>query len=594
MTSIQQLLTDNIAIWISADNGKKSGRGRSSSNGDSVYGIKKLRELILELAVSGKLVPQDPNDEPASELIKRIKAEKSKLVADGKMKKERTLLSITEEEKLFALPHGWIWQRLGNLCILENGDRGKNYPNKSLLVASGIPFVNAGHLQNGLINKNEMTFITKERFDILGSGKFQESDILFCLRGSLGKSALVKGFKEGAIASSLVIIRLFSNLDPIYFVNYFDCPLSLLMIKKYDNGTAQPNLSSTDLAKFLVPLPPLAEQRRIVAKIDELMALCDQMETQHINVAEAHEKLVTHLLGTLTQSQSAEEFSENWQRIAAHFDILFTTEASIDALKQTILQLGVMGKLVPQDPNDEPASELLKRIQAEKAKLIATGKIKREKPLPPITEKEKTFVIPKGWVWVQMADICIQITDGTHQTPKYVPSGRPFLSAQNVKPFKFMPSEHKFVSQDDFDSIRKNRIPEKGDILLTRVGAMIGEAAVIDIDFEFAFYVSLGLLKLSKQAAISDFIVLWLNSPLGTSTSVKNTLGRGVSAGNLNLSLIRNFVIGLPPVSEQHRIVTKVNELMALCDQLKSKVTDVRQLQQKLADVMVEQAVCSI
>ncbi len=218
----------------------------------------------------GKLVAQYPKDEPASELLKRIEAEKAKLVAEGKIKKSPLapllqrgglispptaasttppfakggLGGISEEEQPFELPQGWEWTRLGNLCILENGDRGKNYPNKSALVEVGIPFVNAGHLQNGQIDKNQMTFITKGRFDILRGGKFQES-------------ALVKGFKEGAIASSLVIIRLFSNLDATYFVNYFDCPLSLKMVKKFDNRTAQPNLSSTDLAKFLVPLPPL-------------------------------------------------------------------------------------------------------------------------------------------------------------------------------------------------------------------------------------------------------------------------------------------------------------------------------------------------
>ncbi len=140
-----------------------------------------------------------------------------------------------------------------------------------------------------------------------------------------------------------------------------------------------------------MPIPPLAEQHRIVAKVDELMALCDQLEAQHSNAADAHEQLVSHLLGTLTQSQSAEDFSANWQRIAAHFDTLFSTEASIDALKQTLLQLAVMGKLVPQDPNDEPASELLKRIQAEKTRLIAEGKIKKDKPLAAIAEEEKSI-----------------------------------------------------------------------------------------------------------------------------------------------------------------------------------------------------------
>ena len=168
-----------------------------------------------------------------------------------------------------------------------------------------------------------------------------------------------------------------------------------------------------------IVVPLIAEQHRIVAKVDELMALCDQLEAQHSNAAEAHEKLVSHLLGTLTQSQSSDDFSANWQRITAHFDTLFTTETSIDTLKQTLLQLAVMGKLVPQDPNDEPASELLKRIQAEKTKLVAEGNIRKDKPLAPIGVHEKPFKLPHGWEWVRLGEAGITATgkvDPNYQT----------------------------------------------------------------------------------------------------------------------------------------------------------------------------------
>ncbi len=405
MADIKQLLTEHIDIWTAAETEKKSGRGRAGGNVGSVYGVKKLRELILELAVRGKLVPQDPNDEPASELLKRIQAEKAKLNEEGKLKKEKPLAPIGDDEKPFKLPMEWEFSRFSYVANLENGDRGKNYPNKDALVQEGIPFVNAGHLENGFVNKSEMTFITEQRYNLLSGGKFVEDDILFCLRGSLGKCAVVKGIPKGAIASSLVIIRVNSNIHLNYFYDYLISNLLMKSVRKYDNGTAQPNLSSTDLAKFVIPIPPLAEQHRIVAKVDELMALCDQLEQQHCNAQEAHETLVSQLLVTLTQPhKTTPPFNKrgaggdlDWQRITTHFDVLFTTETSIDALKQTLLQLAVMGKLVPQDPNDEPASELLKRIQAEKAKLVAEGKLKKEKPLAPISEDEKPFELPKGW-----------------------------------------------------------------------------------------------------------------------------------------------------------------------------------------------------
>ncbi|MBY0473548.1 MAG: restriction endonuclease subunit S [Nitrosomonas sp.] len=591
MSAIPSILTEQLDIWTSAATEKKSGRGRSGGNGSSVYGIQKLRALILELAVRGQLVPQDPNDEPASELFKRIQAEKARLISEGKIKKDKPLPPISDEEKPFELPQGWVWGKLGDLCRLENGDRSKNYPNKSVLVEKGIPFVNAGHLEDGRINRYEMTYITQERYDLLRSGKFFNGDILYCLRGSLGKSAIVEGFDTGAIASSLVIIRIYPYLSHHYFVDYFDSPLSYQMIKKYDNGTAQPNLSATDLEKFLIPLPSLSEQHRIVAKVDELMALCDQLESQHNNAAEAHEKLVNHLLGTLTQSHSADDFSVNWQRIATHFESLFTTEASIDALKQTLLQLAVMGKLVPQDPNDEPASELLKRIQAEKTRLVAEGEIKKNKPLPPITDEEKPFELPQGWRWVRLGNVLIKITDGTHHSPPNIQKEAfKYISAKNIKSSGIDLSEITYVTKTVHNEIYGRCDPVLGDILYIKDGATTGIATINTLDEPFSMLSSVALLKPSVGTN-NQFLLKTITSPLFYAEMRAEMTG--VAITRVTLAKLNNALIPLPPLAEQYRIVTKVDELMALCDQLKSTITQARQLQKKLADVIVEQAVSS-
>lgn len=587
MNEIQKLITENLDIWTAADTAKKTGRGRSSSNADKVYGIKKLRELILELAVRGKLVPQDPNDEPASELLKRIQKEKAKLIAEGKIKKEKSLPPITDEEKPFELPKGWEWVRLGNIGKIFNGNsiNESEKLEKFTNLIEGRPFIATKDIGYGReeINYKNGVLIPFENNSFRIAHK---EAVLICSEGgSAGKKIGITKV-DVCFGNKLYANEVLSELVPQFIFYVYQAPYFFSSFSNKMTGIIG-GISINEFLTILVPLPSEKEQHRIIAKVDELMELCDQLETQHNNSIEAHEKLVIHFLSTLTRSQDSKEFNDNWHRIASHFDILFTTESSIDALKQTLLQLAVMGKLVPQDPNDEPASELLKRIQKEKAKLIAEGKIKKEKPLAPISDDEKPFELPEGWEWCQMTDICIQITDGTHQTPKYVNSGRPFISAQNVKPFKFMPENHKFVSEGDFENLRKNRIPEVGDILLTRVGAMIGEAAIIDANFEFAFYVSLALLKLPKETRIADFLVYWLNSPIGTALSVNNTLGRGVSAGNLNLSLIRKFVIGLPSINEQVRIFKKIDELIALCDQLKTKIVGASQLQKNIAEKIV-------
>lgn len=318
------------------------------------------------------------------------------------------------------------------------------------------------------------------------------------------------------------------------------------------------------------------------------MALCDQLETQHTNAAEAHEKLVSHLFGTLTQAQSADDFSANWQRIAAHFDTLFTTESSIDALKQTLLQLGVMGKLVPQDPGDEPASELLKHIQAEKAKLIAEGKIKKSKPLEPITDEEKAFELPVGWEWIKCQDICFKITDGEHATPKRSAKGCYLLSARNVTNEGIILNDVDYVPLDEFERIRNRCDPNIGDILISCSGS-VGRVALVDKDNAYSMVRSAAMIRPNTSWLLKEYIAALLRSVYLQNQMIKRS--KQSAQANLFLGAISNLVLIIPPLPEQHRIVAKIDELMALCDQLKTRITAANQLQQKLADTVVEQAV---
>ncbi|HAL7532535.1 TPA: restriction endonuclease subunit S [Escherichia coli] len=583
--SVEKLIVDHMETWTSALQ-TRSTAGRGSSGKIDLYGIKKLRELILELAVRGKLVPQDPNDEPASELLKRIAAEKAELVKQGKVKKQKPLPEISEEEKPFELPEGWEWVALQEICSLENGDRSKNYPNKSTLVETGIPFVNAGHLENGNIRQEDMTFITPEHFSILRSGKFLDGDILFCLRGSLGKSAIVRNL-SGAIASSLVIVRVFKPTFNKYIHLYFDAPLSYDFINKYDNGTAQPNLAATDLARFLVPLPPLDEQSRIVNKITELMSLCDQLEQQSLTTLDAHQQLVETLLGTLTDSQNAEELAENWARISEHFDTLFTTEASVDALKQTILQLAVMGKLVPQDPNDEPASELLKRIAQEKAQLVKEGKIKKQKPLPPISNEEKPFELPEGWEWCRLNDISSKITDGDHKTPPRIAEGYKLLSAKNIRDGYLDYNNCDYISAIDYEKSRERCLPEKGDLLIVSVGGTIGRSSLIKDCSDFALVRSVAIIK--PLLIEPEYLKLAMDSKL--LQSMIHSHKRGGAQPCLYLGEISKFLFPTPPLAEQRNIVNKVSILMEKCRFLFLGLQSAQQTQLHLADALTDAAI---
>ena len=321
------------------------------------------------------------------------------------------------------------------------------------------------------------------------------------------------------------------------------------------------------------------------------MALCDQLEQQTEQSLLAHQTLVEALLNTLTQSINADDFQESWQRIADHFDVLFTTESSIDQLKQTILQLAVMGKLVPQasrearkSPNYEPASKLLEKIAEEKAQLIKDKKIKKQKPLPTITDEEKPFELPNGWEWCKFGEISHLITDGAHHTPKYIESGVPFLSVKDMSSGILSFNDTRFISQEQHEDLSKRCSPKKGDLLLTKIGTT-GVPVIIDTDIEFSIFVSVALIKFPIDKINGQYLTLLIKSPVVKKQSSEGT--EGVGNKNLVLRKIAVFNLAIPPLAEQHRIVAKVDKLMVVCDQLKARLVDAQITQLHLADVLV-------
>jgi type I restriction enzyme S subunit len=536
-------------------------------------GIARLRRFILNLAVRGKLVPQDPKDEPALQLLKRTEKEKARAI-----KKDAELSPVPGSTTNFPSPAGWVWTTLGTVANIVMGQSppGDTY-NKS---GEGVPLIN-GPVE---FSAGPFGITVVNQYTTAPTNFCEEGDLLICVRGSTTGRTNVAGFRA-------CIGRGVAAIQP-----YFDGAFIRLFIWKsrdsimgMGRGIAFPSVSRKQIEDLAFPLPPLAEQHRIVAKVDALMALCDRLEAARTAREATRDRLAAASLARLNALDPATFHAD--ARFA--LDVLPAITARPDQirqLRQTILNLAVRGKLVPQDPADEPASELLKRIAAENKKLIAAKGIRSQKPALPAENFEADTEIPSTWCHVYLQDIAYQITDGTHLTPKYTDAGKPFLSAQNVKPFRFMPDRHRFVSEVDFDNYRANRRPERGDILMTRVGAGIGEAAVLDSDFEFAFYVSLCLMKVPNQLVSVDYLVLWLNSPEGRESSTIRTYGKGASQGNLNLGLIRTFKIPLPPLAEQHRIVAKVDALMALCDRLKASLDLTAATRRRLLDALLAEA----
>lgn len=581
----QKIITQHLDIWTSAHK-TRSTAGRGSNNKLELVGIKKLRELILELAVRGKLVPQDANDEPASELLEKIAAKKIKLIKEGKIKKEKPLPEIKDEEKPFELPRGWDWTQLGDIT------------NFGLTTKLDVIDENCWVLDLEDIEKDTSKLLQKVRFSERGSlsnkNSFLKGDVLYGkLRPYLNK--VIVADEDGVCTTEILPIRCYGDFDSHYFKLALKSPNFLSYVNARSYGMKMPRLGTDDGRQALIPLPPLAEQHRIVAKVDKLMAFCDQLEqTQSDNIA-AHAELVEALLATLTNSTDHNELQNNWQRIAAHFDTLFTTEHSIDQLKQTILQLAVMGKLVPQNPNDEPASELLKKIAAEKAQLIKEGKIKKEKPLPEITEEEKPFELPSGWEWIKLDFIATRSEAGW--SPQCNGHSRTdnkwgVLKVSAVSWGAYNPDENKELP--DTLEPRPEYEVKAGDFLISRANTaeLVAKAVVVPAHTPEKLMMSDKIIRFNFSSFINlDFIQLVNNSSQSRSYYAAVAGGTSSSMKNVSREQIRNLVLALPSLSEQNRIVIKVNELMTLCDTLKTNLQNAQTTQLALADALVEQAV---
>ncbi|MBU0945010.1 MAG: restriction endonuclease subunit S [Proteobacteria bacterium] len=579
------LITEHIDIWTTAQEQPARGRGRKT-NGHSPYGIKKLRELILELAVCGKLVPQDPSDEPASVLLKKIAQEKARLIQKGEIKKQKKLSEITDDEKVFKLPEGWEWARLEEYAKkITDGEHIS--PKKT---SEGIMLLTAKHvLDNGVSTDDPQYVATDDAAKFRLRCDPEVGDVLICSRGTIGRCCVVKIADYFCLMGSVIQVRTFEEVDPYYLNIYLKSGTGQLFIRGVTKGMAVNALYLKDIRLSPLPLAPLAEQHRIVAKVDELMALCDQLEQQQTNSNETHQTLVETLLTTLTNAADQKEFADTWHRIAAHFDTLFTTEQSITHLKQTILQLAVIGKLVPQNPTDEPASTLLEKIAKEKTRLIKEGKIKKQKMLPEISDEEKPFELPEGWEWCNLSDLFAIVTDGDHQAPPKSDTGVPFLVIGNLNTGEVALDGCRYVPEDYYQNLDWSRQPIAGDLLYTVTGSY-GIPILVDSDANFCVQRHVAILKSTKSSP-RKYLLMALASKCALDYATE--IATGIAQKTVPLTGLRRMPTPVAPENEQQRIVAKVDELLALCDQMQSKLTSQRTTTCHLADAFVQQATIS-
>ena len=545
---------------------------------DAPDAIPRLRRFILDLAVRGKLVEQDPNDEPATELLKRIEQTR-----DERNKRKLALIEIDPSETDFDLPENW---NLAPLSALGGWAIGAGFPKNEQGRMEGPYF---------FLKVSDMNLPGNEKIIVTAQNRI-DNEVAARIRAKVHSIRTIIFPKiGGAIATNKRRIlgrpsAIDNNCLGITITNEIELDWAYLLLTsldftRYQAGTAVPALQQGVLERIPVGIPPLAEQHRIVAKVEELMALCDRLETAGKEREATRNRLAAASLARLNAPDPA-IFQNHTAFTLNNLAPLTTRPDQIKALRQTILNLAVRGKLVEQDPEDEPAVELLKRIAAEKARLVKAGEIRKPKKTALIDYSSLLFGAPPGWVWARLLDISRKIHYG------FTASANQQIA--DVRLLRITDIQHNKVEWNSVPGceIDEQTLPgfklETGDILIARTGGTIGKSFLVVELPVVAVFASYLIRVQGSYEIYARYLKLFLESPIYWTQLREGT--RGAGQPNVNGQTLGTMLVLLPPLAEQYRIVAKVDELIALCDRLEASLTIGDETRGRLVEVVLHEA----
>ena len=495
-----------------------------------------LKNAILQEAIEGRLVSQDPNDEPASVLLARIRKEKVKLVKEGKLKKkDLEIKPISEDEIPFEIPKGWVWVRWGELGEYKKGPFGSSLT-KSMFVPQSDEAVKVYEQKNAIQKDYSLGdyYVTKEKYETMTGFTVRPGDIIVSCAGTIGETYLLPPEAPiGIINQALMRAKL--HLDSIipYWLLHFQYVL-LIENKLKGSGSAIKNIPPFEVLKAMpVPLPPLAEQHRIVAKIEELLPKVEE----YGKAQDALNKLNAELP---------------------------------ERLKKSILQEAIEGRLVPQDPNDEPASVLLAKIRKEKEQLVKAGKLKKKDLIEtPISEDEIPFEIPDNWEWIRLGDIGVFERGNGIKRDETFDNGYPCVRyGEMYTKYRMAPTFDKTYSYTSLSVYEKCRKAHSGDLFMALTGENKQDIALA-AQYVGKDEVAVGgdLCHFTILKAYPLYFVYLINSIYFSSK--KEVLATGDIIVHISTDKLGSIPIPLPPLAEQHRIVEKLEQLLGEIDKLK-------------------------
>lgn len=549
--------------------------------------IARLRRFVLDLAVRGKLVEQDAGDEPADVLLQAIASEKASLVERGALKADRKPRKNPTPVELFELPLGWSWANLQSICLTVTDGDHQPPPRAD----EGVPFLVIGDVRNKTINYDVERMVSREYYDGLDPiRKPRSGDLLYTLVGSFGIPVPVRSDAPFCVQRHIGILRPAKQFSLSALAIFLESEFAFKQAEAAATGIAQKTVSLAGLRGMTLPIPPLAEQHRIVAKVDELMALCDRLEKARKTREEVRDKLTAASLARLTAPDTtAEDFPAHAAFALEALPALTTRPDQIGALRQTILNLAVRGKLVEQDQGDERAVAALERI-SEVREAASARKSKRARGLATLPDEE-TSSLPDGWKSVRLSDIAVSMRYGTSTKCGADSSLVPVLRIPNVSSGRVTLDGMKFGPLSEKE--QHDLALEQGDLLMIRSNGsldIVGRSAVVPkeaVGMAFAGY--LVRLRTVPDHLNTSYVWLAMNSQM-VRDQIEKPIRSAVGLKNVNLTEFGNLSFWLPPLAEQHRIVAKVDVLMALCDRLEAALTTADTTRTRLLEALLYKA----
>ncbi|MDD9979790.1 MAG: restriction endonuclease subunit S [Gammaproteobacteria bacterium] len=548
---------------------------------DAPEAVIRLRRLILDLAVRGKLVDQDPSDKPVADLLQRIADEKARLGKAGSVKEQTSLLCDGASALDSPIPTTWTTVRLVEVSNIVMGQSppGPTYNTDG----DGVPLINGpleftdGPFGNTVVNQ----------YTTAPTNTCNKGDFLICIRGSTTGRTNIAAF-DACIGRGVAAIQpLFEDS----FVRHFLWSMRERIIAM-GRGIAFPSITRKQLENLSVPLPPLAEQHRIVAKVDKLMTLCDRVEAMRADRETTRNRLTAASLTRLNAPDTDTATFKNHATFALENLTPFTTRPDqIKVLRQTILNLGVRGKLVKQDAEDEPVEEILKKIRIERNDLVQRKQIRREKPLDQIDDSKFPFSVPHTWCWTRIGEVALFTQYGTSTKSAPAEQGIPVLTMGNIQDGRIVFGNEKKIPGES------QELPmlflRKFDLLYNRTNSaeLVGKTGIyLGDDNRRTFASYLIRIRLSHRFSSPRYVNLAMNAPVFRETQIVPLIKKQTGQANVNGTALKHMLLPLPPLTEQRRIVAKVDELMALCDRLEESLATSNATRRRLLDAVLHDA----